>query len=279
MSCMRTLRRFLSTSSNASISSSPGNLVHVHRLGRMDFLRAFQLQQELMSNDGDHLLFVEHPCVYTCGRRHFKDLDNYINCHDSHFDANTEHVQRFKNEILKINRGGNVTFHGDGQLVIYPIFDLRKPHFRKDLYWYLRTIEDVIIDLLLNEYNVKTKHNFDCYHDPTYTGVWLKNNSEIEYKICAIGIGVTRWRTFHGASLNINASLQAFDKIIPCGIHESNKGVINLLDIIGDAHMPQQNTSSLTDTTSNEFNGFANEIISKLTYLFAKHFNVKCVEV
>ena len=239
----------------------------------MEFLDAFKIQEYLMNDikykNDDHLIFVEHPSIYTMGRRYYKDMDQYIN-------KKYLNDIDLKNNILKINRGGNITFHGNGQLVIYPIFDLKKSHFKKDLYWFLRKIEEIIIDLLLNEYNLKTKYNFDCFHDEQYTGVWIKdnnnnNNNNIEYKISAIGIGVTKWKTYHGISFNINTDLNYFDKIIPCGIYQQNKSVINLMDIIND-----DMDKSLC--TQQEFNQFTTNMINKLILLFEKHFNIKCQE-
>merc|ERR1712228_982384 len=227
--------------------------------------------------DDDYLLIVEHPNVYTCGRRHFKDINQYIN--QSYYDAQNDDghaLNLFKGDIHKIDRGGNVTFHGDGQLVVYPIFNLRKSHFPKqcDLHWYLRTLEDVIIDLLLKDYLLKTNHNFDCYHDEDYTGVWVKNDEDIQfkdrqYKICAIGIGCSRYKTFHGLAFNIKTDLNHFNKIVPCGIFESSKSVINLSDIIdcGDA------TDRLTKENG-EFDAFTSDMINRLIVLFEQHFNI-----
>eukprot|EP01084_Bolivina_argentea_P058201 106282_1 len=260
------------------------NSVEIHRLGHVNFSNAFNIQKTLISDpiysSRDHLIFVEHSPVYTCGRRHFKDVDQYIN--NDKYNCNQDSIDKFKNEIEKIDRGGNITFHGNGQLVIYPIFDLRKEHLKKDLYWYLRTMEDVIIDLLLNEYNLKTDYNFECYHDEQYTGVWVKNDDDIklkdkQYKICAIGIGVSRWKTFHGLSFNINTDLNHFDKIIPCGISESNKSVINLMDIIDNSDS-NLNENLTVKNNNRQFNHFTNNMIDKLIVLFEKHFNVSCLE-
>lgn len=252
-------------------SNLASNSVSIHRLGYMDFMSAFKFQEKLMSDplysDNDHIIFVEHPSIYTCGRRHFRDIDQYIN--NNYNDNN----QLNKNEILCINRGGNITFHGDGQLVIYPIFDLKKKHFKKDLYWFLRKIENIIIELLLNEYKLNEKYNFNCFHDNNYTGVWLKhiddNIDNIEYKISAIGIGVTKWKTFHGISLNINTNLDNFNRIIPCGIKEVNKSVINLSDIISDR------ISSTLHDDDLSFNSFTTNMIDKIVLLFEQEFNLK----
>ena len=183
----------------------------VHRLGRMSFANAFALQKELLKTESDHLLFVEHPPVYTCGRLHFKDIDDYLNRNE----LDGAEYDEFKSSVEKIDRGGNVTFHGNGQLVVYPIFDLRRSPFKKDLHWYLRQCENVIIDVLDNRYGLKSQYGFDCYHDEQYTGVWLKNDdySSKQYKICAVGIGVSRWRTFHGLAFNINTDLNHFHKV------------------------------------------------------------------
>ena len=145
---LRSAKRFVSS-----------NSVEIHRLGQMSFLNASDIQKKLISEpkyaSNDHLLFVEHTSVYTCGRRHFKDIGEYIN-DDAFNGSNQESINEFKGQIEKIDRGGNVTFHGKGQLVVYPIFDLKQSHFKKDLHWFLRTLENVIIDLLLSEYRLET---------------------------------------------------------------------------------------------------------------------------
>eukprot|EP01083_Nonionella_stella_P167906 565453_1 len=271
---MKHIQRRCSSTTTDAIKNS----VQVHRLGRMDFLQTFDLQKQLMTDnsDHDHLIFVEHPTVYTCGRRHYKDIDQYINT--DQYNHNDDQIHAFKQQIQKIDRGGNVTFHGEGQLVVYPIFDLKRTHFKTDLHWYLRTIEDVIIDLLLNQYKLKINYNFDCYHDEQYTGVWVKNDhandyANKQYKICAIGIGCTRWKTFHGLAFNINTELSHFNKIIPCGISESSKTVINLMDIV---ECDEAQNKRLTDDQE-QFTVFTDNLIDQLIPLFDKHFNIKCV--
>jgi lipoyl(octanoyl) transferase len=111
-------------------------------------------------------------------------------------------------EFFKINRGGDITYHGPGQITGYPIFDL--DDFFTDIHRYVRTIEQIVIDTLLH-------YDIVGFRIPKYTGVWVKNSDE-ERKICAIGIHLSRWVTMHGFALNVNTDLSYFNKIVPCGI-------------------------------------------------------------
>lgn len=155
-----------------------------------------------------HLLFVEHNLVYTLGKS--GDI--------SHVLISVEEREHKGIEFFKINRGGDITFHGPGQLVGYPILDLE--NFKTDLGWYLRNLEEVII-LTLAEYGLE-----GC-RSKGETGVWLDPDSKgRERKICAMGIRCSRWITMHGFAFNINTDLQYFDYIIPCGIE--NKAVTSL---------------------------------------------------
>lgn len=149
-----------------------------------------------------HLLFVEHPPVYTLGKS--GDLANVLLSED---EMNSRGI-----EFYKINRGGDITFHGPQQLVGYPILDLEK--FYTDIGRYLRNIEEVII-LTLAEYGI------DSGRSPGETGVWIDADKKgQERKICAIGVRSSRWVTMHGFALNVNTDLAYFDNIIPCGIKD-----------------------------------------------------------
>lgn len=154
-------------------------------------------QQPATSN---YLLFVEHPPVFTLGKS--GDMNNVL--------MSEEHLTKLGIDFFKINRGGDITFHGPGQLVGYPIFDLEK--FYTDIGKYLRNIEEVMI-LTLAEYGLQGDRS------PGETGVWLDPEKKgYERKICAIGVRTSRWITMHGFALNVNTDLNYFNMIIPCGI-------------------------------------------------------------
>ncbi|MBS1748241.1 MAG: lipoyl(octanoyl) transferase LipB [Bacteroidetes bacterium] len=150
----------------------------------------------------DYLLLVEHDPVYTLGKNG-KATNLLI----------TEHLLAQKEiEYFHINRGGDITFHGPGQIVGYPIFDLEK--FKTDIGWYLRCLEETII-LSINEYGLKGERS------KGETGVWLDANVKgKERKICAMGIRCSRWVTMHGFALNVNVDLNYFNYITPCGIQD-----------------------------------------------------------
>ena len=160
-----------------------------------------------------HLLFVEHPPVYTLGK----------NGNEENILISEDELQKKRIEYFQINRGGDITFHGPGQLVGYPILDLDR--FKTDLGWYLRSIEDVII-LAMAEYGIiggRSKGE---------TGVWIDTDIKgKERKICAIGIKCSRWVTMHGFAFNVNTDLSYFNNIIPCGI--VNKKVTSLETELG----------------------------------------------
>lgn len=159
-------------------------------------------------------MFVEHPHVYTLGKS--GDIANLLL---------TEEQLKAKGIVYhKINRGGDITYHGPGQLVAYPILDLEK-HFT-DIHRYLRTLEDVIIATLA-DYGLKGDRS------PGETGVWLDVGSPFARKICAMGVRASRWVTMHGWAFNVNTDLQYFDYIIPCGI--KGKAVTSLHSELGHA--------------------------------------------
>ena len=147
----------------------------------------------------NHFLFVEHPHVYTLGKS--GDLDNLL--------LNEIQLKEKGATFYKINRGGDITYHGPGQIVGYPILDLE--NFFTDIHKYLRLLEETII-LTLAEYGLKAERS------KGETGVWLGVGTPFARKICALGIRSSRWVTMHGFALNVNANLGYFDNIIPCGI-------------------------------------------------------------
>jgi lipoyl(octanoyl) transferase len=146
-----------------------------------------------------YFLFVEHPHVYTLGKS--GDISNLL--------LNEEQLTQKGATFYKINRGGDITYHGPGQLVGYPILDL--DYFFTDIHKYLRFLEEVIIKTLA-DYGIKSERS------EGETGVWLGVGTPFARKICALGVRTSRWVTMHGFALNVNANLGYFDNIIPCGI-------------------------------------------------------------
>ena len=155
----------------------------------------------------NYLLIVEHKPIFTIGKS--GDTSNLL--------LDTKQLKSKNIEFKKINRGGDITFHGSGQVVGYPILDL--DNFFTDIGQYLRTLEEVIISAIgffgLKGYRINGE-----------TGVWVKDKSNSDKKICAFGIKASRWVTMHGFALNVNTDLKYFDYIVPCGI--SDKGVTSL---------------------------------------------------
>lgn len=189
--------------------------VEVQNLGIKDYKETWDYQEQLFKKTLDlkirnrreelniptsnYLLFVEHPHVYTLGKS--GDIDNLLI---------SEAELKAKNATYyKINRGGDITYHGPGQIVGYPILDL--DNFFTDIHKYLRFLEETVI-LTLAEYGLKAERS------PGETGVWLDVGTPFARKICAMGVRASRWVTMHGFALNVNADLGYFDNIIPCGI-------------------------------------------------------------
>ena len=174
--------------------------------------RNLDAQQQIETKN--HLLFVEHPHVYTLG----KSGDA------SHLLINENQLEEKKATYYKINRGGDITYHGPGQLVGYPILDL--DHFFTDIHKYLRLLEETII-LTLDEYGIKAGRS------KGETGVWLDEGNVFKArKICAMGVRCSRWVTMHGWGFNVNSDLNYFSNIIPCGIQD--KAVTSLNKEIGE---------------------------------------------
>ena len=157
----------------------------------------------------NYFLFVEHPHVYTLGKS--GDLSNLL--------LNEDQLKAKGATFYKINRGGDITYHGPGQIVGYPILDLE--NFFTDIHKYLRFLEEMII-LTLEEYGLKSERS------PGETGVWLDVGTPFARKICAMGVRASRWVTMHGFALNVNADLGYFDNIIPCGIRGKAVSSLNV---------------------------------------------------
>ena len=203
--------------------------VFVHNLGLLDYQKAVEYQTNLFNNIIDqklknrksniqsqtenHLIFVEHPNVYTLGKS--GDLNNLL--------LSKEDLKRKEIQFFNTNRGGDITCHGPGQIVCYPIFDL--DNFFTDIHKYLRFLEEVVI-LTLNEYGINSQRS------PNETGVWIDPRLETARKICAMGVKASRWVTMHGFALNVNNDLSYFENIIPCGI--SNKSVTSIGKELGN---------------------------------------------
>ena len=162
---------------------------------------ARQNEQDVKTTNTEHrLLMVEHNPVFTLGKSGKRE----------HVLVSEEQLKNLGIEFFHINRGGDVTYHGLQQIVGYPILDLDK--FKTDLGWYLRSLEQVIIDVMA-EYGLKGERSAG------ETGVWLEPNDPfMARKICAMGIKCSRWITMHGFALNVNTDLSHFEFIVPCGI-------------------------------------------------------------
>jgi lipoyl(octanoyl) transferase len=157
--------------------------------------------ENVLDSSTEHrFIMVEHPPVFTLGKNGKRE----------HVLVSEEQLQKLGIEFFHINRGGDITYHGLQQIVGYPIIDLDK--FKTDLGWYLRSLEQVIIDTIA-EYGLKGERSAG------ETGVWLEpNNPFMARKICAMGIKCSRWITMHGFALNVNTDLSHFEYIVPCGI-------------------------------------------------------------
>lgn len=193
----------------------------------MDYQQAWDMQEDLLlsnvtkkgsglaSNTEHHLLFVEHPPVYTLGK----------SGHMEHVLISEAEREEKGIAFFKTNRGGDITFHGPQQLVGYPIFDLEK--FYTDIGKYLRNLEEVII-LTMAAYGLKGERSAG------ETGVWLDPQVPgKERKICALGVRCSRWITMHGFAFNVNTDLSYFDHIVPCGIKQ--KAVTSLEKELGQS--------------------------------------------
>jgi lipoyl(octanoyl) transferase len=200
-------------------------------LGLMDYKKAWEKQEELFNeitaqkianrdrttNDKQQttnfLIFCEHPHVYTLGK----------SGSEQHLLLNESGLKEKQATYYKINRGGDITYHGPGQIVGYPILDL--DNFFTDIHKYLRCLEEAII-LTLAEYELKGERY------PGYTGVWLDADDPVRArKICAMGVRTSRWVTMHGFAFNVNCDLSYFNNIIPCGIND--KQVTSLAKELG----------------------------------------------
>lgn len=189
--------------------------IDIQDLGLKDYKETWDYQERLFKDIIDikirnrrealslktpnYFLFVEHPHVYTLGKS--GDFDNLL--------IDEKKLEEIDAAFYKINRGGDITYHGPGQIVGYPILDLE--NFFTDIHKYLRFLEEMVI-LTLAEYGLKAERS------KGETGVWLDVGTPFARKICAMGVRASRWVTMHGFALNVNANLGYFDHMIPCGI-------------------------------------------------------------
>ena len=203
--------------------------VIIHRLGLIDYKQAWDYQENIFKEIVDlkiknrnedtnilpqnHLVFCEHPNVYTLGKSGKED----------HLLLDKKGLLDNDVSFYKINRGGDITYHGPGQLVVYPIFDLEQ--FFTDIHKYMRLLEEAVIITLL-EYDIIAQRM------EGQTGVWLGVGSIQVRKICAMGVKSSRWVTMHGLGFNVNSDLRYFDHIIPCGI--SDKSVTSMANELGE---------------------------------------------
>ena len=172
-------------------------------LGFIDYKEAWDIQKEIFSKRvtgevEDILLLLEHPNTYTLGKT----------AHKENLIGSEEYLKQNQISVYDIDRGGDITYHGPGQIVGYPIIDLN--NWFKDTHKYLRVLEEVIIKTCF-------EYGLNCERNQKHTGVWIGDR-----KIAAIGIKVSRWVTMHGFAFNVNTDLNLFDGIIPCGIQDKS---------------------------------------------------------
>ncbi len=197
-------------------------------LGLTDYKEVWDLQKEILdfkkkNKFPDVILTTEHNHVYTLGKAGDRD----------HLLLNEEGLREKNISYYEIDRGGDLTYHGPGQIVCYPIFDLH--NYTLDTHKYLRDLEEVVIRTL-KEYGINSSR------DEQYTGVWVGNE-----KICAIGIKISGWVTMHGLAFNVNTDLDYFGNIIPCGIF--HKGVASMKKILGQ----EQNMTEVNEKLLQNF--------------------------
>lgn len=196
-----------------------------YELGRKDYKETWDYQEALFQQTLDlkiknrsadtrmetpnHLIFVEHPHVYTLGKS--GDIKNLL--------VSEQELAKKGASFYKINRGGDITYHGPGQIVGYPILDL--DNFFTDIHKYLRLLEEMVI-LTLADYGVRGERS------KGETGVWLDVGTPYARKICAMGVRASRWVTMHGFALNVNVDLGYFDFMVPCGIKDKSVTSLNV---------------------------------------------------
>ena len=230
--------------------------IELQDLGLKDYKQTWDYQETLFKSIVDtkiknrredagletknYFLIVEHPHVFTLGKS--GDMSNLL--------VDEAQLKAKNASFYKVNRGGDITYHGPGQIVGYPILDL--DNFFTDIHKYLRFLEEMII-LTLAEYGLKAERS------PGETGVWLDVGAPFARKICAMGVRASRWVTMHGFALNVNANLGYFDLMIPCGIR--GKAVTSLNVELGkksidEAEVKEKLLKHFAALFEAEFNGF-----------------------
>ena len=199
------------------MNSTINKKVKLISLGHIDYQKAWKKQEKIFNKiinvkiqnrkdnsqipTENYILVCSHPHVYTLGKRG----------NEKHLLINKKIIKEKKLEYYKINRGGDITYHGPGQIVIYPILDLE--NFFTDIHLYLRKLEEATIRTL-------KYFNIDAGRINKLTGVWVDTESSNPKKICAMGVKCSRWVTMHGLALNISTDLSYFNNIVPCGIND-----------------------------------------------------------
>lgn len=227
------------------------NKVKIIDLGLKSYSSSWEYQDELFnsiisvkksnrnnkkkSSTNNYMVFVEHPPVYTLGNS--GKIENLL--------VNKKVLNENNIEFFKTNRGGDITFHGPGQIVCYPILDLE--NFFTDIHKYLRFLEEIVIETLNDFGIISQSRNGE-------TGVWVRDKKSNFSKICAMGVRASRWVTMHGFALNVNTDLRYFNNIIPCGIKD--KGVTSMKNELGKVLIKDS-------------------IKEKLQYYFSKKFQVE----
>lgn len=224
-------------------------LVKVTDLGLIPYKDAWDLQESLLKKAVDckienrkndtqflpeqHLLFCQHPHVYTLGKSGA----------ETNLLLDQQHLNRIEAEFFKINRGGDITYHGPGQLVMYPILDLEQ--FFTDIHKYMRYLEEAVI-LTLQEFGINATRSEGL------TGVWLDPDKPNARKICAMGVKCSRWITMHGIALNVEPDLSYFGNIVPCGIQD--KAVTSMAAELGKSINLSEVQAVLTQKMATLFN-------------------------
>ncbi len=210
-------------------------------IGTSEYSLAWELQKILHQKrvEGkipDTILFTEHYNTYTIGK----------SGGDDHLLATEDELLKGNVSVFKTDRGGDITYHGPGQIVCYPIIDLN--NYYQDVHRYLRELEEVVIRTL-------AYYKIEGHREPEYTGVWVGSE-----KICAIGVKVSRWVTMHGFAFNVNTDLSYFGRIIPCGIF--HKGVTSLSELLGRT----ADLSEVKNVVAEKFTGVFQTEIDPVTY-------------
>jgi len=223
-------------------------VVKYQNLGLIDYKEAWEFQEKLFKSTVDqkirirkgesdestenYILFCEHPHVFTLGKSGKKE---HLLLDDSSLEKNDA-------KYYEINRGGDITYHGPGQLVVYPIFDL--DHFFSDIHKYLRFLEEAVIQTLA-EYDIVGGRVEGL------TGVWIDGDKPTARKICAMGVKSSRWVTMHGIGFNVNSDLSYFSHIVPCGIDD--KSVTSMESELGRTVDFEEVSSILKDKLAQQF--------------------------